>query len=128
MAVVAGEHGGVDHAVAHGYGGAGGVGGYAVAQGFDDAGAFVAHGAAGGGQGDVDLVAAPDVEVGAADAGLGHAQQGGAGGGFGDVVFLDGEGLAVFFAGDYAAFHRRASLIGLGVGECSTLRRGMAGC
>ena len=75
MAVVAGEDGGVHHAVAFLDIRAPIIGGDAVAQVFDDAGAFVSHDPAGGGQRVVflGLVAAPGVQVGAADAGLGHA-------------------------------------------------------
>ena len=113
VAVVAGKHGGVHHPVALLDGRASGVGGYPVAQGLDDAGALVSHGPSGGRQRHVDLVAAPDVQVGAADAGLGHAQQHRAGGRFGDVVFLDGEGLAVFLAGNNSAFHSVLLMVGV---------------
>ena len=107
VAVVAGEDGGVDDAVALLDLEAVVVGGHAVSQVLDDAGAFVSHDATGFGQGQMllGLVAAPGVEVGAADAGLGHAEQNGAGLRLGHVVFLDFKGFAVFLHDDNASLH-----------------------
>ena len=107
MAVVAGEHGGVHHTVAFLHVGSPVVGGDSVAQVFDDAGSFVSHDATGIRQGVVllGLVAAPGVQIGSADAGLGHAEQHGPRFGFGHVVFLDLKGLAVFLDDNDASFH-----------------------
>ena len=105
VAVVAGEDRRVDHPVALPDGSAGRVGGHAVAQHFYDPGALVAHGTAGGRQRHVHLIAAPDVQVGTADTRLGHPQHYRPGLWFGDFIFLDYEGLAVFLAGNYSAFH-----------------------
>ena len=83
----------------------GGVGGDALAELVDDAGALVAHGAAGGRERPALGVAAPDVEVGAADAGLGDLEEYVTGLGIGDVVLDDLERLAVLLQNDDTALH-----------------------
>ena len=95
----------VDDAVAFFDGDAGGVRRHALAELVDDAGALVAHGAALGRERPALGVAAPDVEVGAADAGLGDLEEDVAGLGVGDVVLGDLERLAVLLQNDDTALH-----------------------
>ena len=67
----------------------------------------MSHDAAGVGQGQVllGLVAAPGVQVGAADAGLGHAKQHRAGLRFGHIVLFNLKWLAVFFDDNDPSLH-----------------------
>ena len=84
-----------------------------VTEVFDDAGAFVSHDAPGFGQRIVllGLVAAPGVQVGSANAGLGHAKQHGSGFGFRNVVLFDLKGFAVFLDDNDASFHVGPSVL-----------------
>ena len=95
----------VDDAVAFLDGDAGGVRRHSLAQLVDDAGALVAHGAARRRERPAGGVAAPDVEVGAADAGLGDLEEDVAGLRVGDVVLGNLERLAVLLQNDDTALH-----------------------
>jgi hypothetical protein len=78
---------------------------HALAQFVDDPCALVARRAAAGRHGSRVAVAAPGVQIGAADAGLGYAQDDVAGFRVRHVVFGDLEGLAGPHEQDSAAFH-----------------------
>ena len=104
---VAGKHRGVDDPVAPHDGRSQGIGGDAVAQDFHHAGPLMAHGPSRRGQGHVflGLVAAPGMQVGTADASLGHAQQYRPRLRLRDFVLLDDERLSVLFGYNYSAIH-----------------------
>ena len=114
VAVVAGEDRRVHHAVALLERAAERVRAATRAEAPDHAGALVAHVLAGRRERDVDLVAAPGVEVRAADTGLRHPQDHATRLRLGDLVLLDGERLVVLLddddsAGGHALLLRGAS-------------------